>query len=86
MKQLIYELATRSSAAASQDERYLPFRGNIANMRVIGLRRTIMIDVGLSSNFAHLEAALDHAGCRLRDIDMVVSAMSISTMSVLPGI
>lgn len=41
-------------------------------MRVIGLRRTIMINVGLSSNFAHLEAALDHAGCRLRDIDMVV--------------
>jgi glyoxylase-like metal-dependent hydrolase (beta-lactamase superfamily II) len=39
---------------------------------VRGSSRTIMIDIGLSSNFPHLLTCLNHVGCPPEKIDMVV--------------
>ena len=49
------------------------FKNRAANAYLVrGKSRTIMIDVGLSSNFVHLLECLDHLGCGLDQIDMVI--------------
>ena len=49
------------------------FKNRAANAYlVVGSRRTIMIDVGLSTNYPHLLACLSHVGIAPEKIDMVV--------------
>src|SRR5207248_1363235 len=49
------------------------FKNRAANAYLVrGSSRTVMIDVGLSSNYPHLLASLDHLGVKPDDIDMVV--------------
>jgi hydroxyacylglutathione hydrolase len=49
------------------------FKNRAANAYLVrGKSRTIMIDVGLSSNFPALQQCLDHLGCPLQEIDMVI--------------
>src|ERR1043166_7752722 len=51
----------------------IPFKTRAANAYlVIGSRRTIMIDVGLSTNSPHLVPCLNHVGVAPEKIDMVV--------------
>lgn len=58
---------------AAENVYQIRFKNRAANAYLVrGSRRTILIDVGLSSNFAHLEASLAHVGCGLDDIDMLV--------------
>ncbi len=58
---------------AAEDVYQIRFKTRAANAYLVrGKSRTIMIDVGLSSNFAHLLECLDHLGCRLDQIDMVI--------------
>lgn len=69
----LFETELCSLIRAAEDVYQVRFKNRAANAYLVrGARRTIMVDVGLSSNFAHLEAALAHLGCGLRDIDMVV--------------
>ena len=49
------------------------FKNRAANAYLVrGSSRTIMIDVGLSSNYPHLLTCLGHIGVKPGDIDMVV--------------
>jgi hydroxyacylglutathione hydrolase len=58
---------------AAEDVFQIRFKNRAANAYLVrGKSRTIMIDVGLSSNFAHLLECLDHLGCRLDQIEMVI--------------
>jgi hydroxyacylglutathione hydrolase len=58
---------------ATDDVYQIRFKNRAANAYlVIGSRRTILIDVGLSSNFPHLLTCLDHVGITPEKIDMVV--------------
>lgn len=69
----LFETELCALIRAAEDVYQIRFKNRAANAYLVrGSRRTIMIDVGLSSNFAHLEAALDHVGCTLRDIELVV--------------
>ncbi len=58
---------------AAPDVYQIRFKNRAANAYLVrGSKRTILIDVGLSSNFTHLEACLAHLNCALADIDLVV--------------
>ncbi|WP_426436545.1 MBL fold metallo-hydrolase [Bradyrhizobium genosp. P] len=58
---------------AAEDVYQIRFKNRAANAYLVrGSRRTIMIDVGLSSNYPHLVACLDHIGVTPAMIDMVV--------------
>jgi hydroxyacylglutathione hydrolase len=58
---------------AAPDVYQIRFKNRAANAYLVrGSSRTIMIDVGLSSNFSHLVECLDHVGCPLERIDMVI--------------
>lgn len=58
---------------AAEDVYQVRFKNRAANAYVVrGSSRTIMIDVGLSSNYPHLLQCLDHVGCPPEKIDMVV--------------
>ena len=58
---------------AAHDVYQIRFKNRAANAYlVIGTKRTIMIDVGLSSNYPHLVTCLNHAGVTPEEIDMVV--------------
>ena len=58
---------------AAEDVYQIRFKNRAANAYLVrGKSRTIMIDVGLSSNFVHLLECLDHLGCALDQIDMVI--------------
>jgi hydroxyacylglutathione hydrolase len=58
---------------AAEDVYQIRFKNRAANAYLVrGSKRTILIDVGLSSNFVHLKASLEHVGCSLDDIDIVV--------------
>jgi hydroxyacylglutathione hydrolase len=58
---------------AAEDVYQIRFKNRAANAYLVrGKSRTIMIDVGLSSNFVHLLECLDHLGCGLDQIDMVI--------------
>ena len=56
---------------AAPDVYQVRFKNRAANAYlVVGSRRTIMIDVGLSSNYPHLLACLKHLGITPDSIDM----------------
>jgi hydroxyacylglutathione hydrolase len=58
---------------AAPDVYQIRFKNRAANAYlVVGSRRTIMIDVGLSSNYPHLLTCLKHVGVTPDKIDMVV--------------
>ena len=58
---------------AAEDVYQIRFKNRAANAYLVrGKSRTIMIDVGLSSNFPHLLQCLEHVGCPPDKIDMVV--------------
>ena len=58
---------------AAEDVYQIRFKNRAANAYLVrGKSRTIMIDVGLSSNFPHLNECLEHLGCPLDKIDMVI--------------
>ncbi len=52
---------------AAEDVYQIRFKNRAANAYLVrGSSRTIMIDVGLSSNYPHLLTCLDHLGCHAR--------------------
>ncbi len=58
---------------AAPDVYQIRFKNRAANAYLVrGSKRTILIDVGLSSNFEHLKASIEHVGCTIDAIDMVV--------------
>ena len=58
---------------ATEDVYQIRFKNRAANAYLVrGSKRTIMIDVGLSSNYPHLLACLNHVGITPDKIDMVV--------------
>ena len=58
---------------AAEDVYQIRFKNRAANAYLVrGSKRTIMIDVGLSSNYSHLLECLQHLGVKPSDIDMVV--------------
>ena len=58
---------------AAEDVYQIRFKNRAANAYlVVGSRRTIMIDVGLSTNYPHLLTCLAHVGITPEKIDMVV--------------
>jgi hydroxyacylglutathione hydrolase len=58
---------------AAPDVYQVRFKNRAANVYlVVGSRRTILIDVGLSSNYQHLLTCLSHVGVTPDRIDMVV--------------
>src|SRR6202011_4811591 len=58
---------------AAEDVYQIRFKNRAANAYLVrGKSRTIMIDVGLSSNFPALLECLHHVGCPPDKIDMVI--------------
>jgi glyoxylase-like metal-dependent hydrolase (beta-lactamase superfamily II) len=58
---------------AAPDVYQIRFKNRAANAYlVVGSKRTILIDVGLSTNYPHLLTCLDHVGVAPEKIDMVV--------------
>jgi hypothetical protein len=58
---------------AAEDVYQVRFKNRAANAYLVrGSSRTILIDVGLSSNYPHLLTCLGHIGVKPDDIDMVV--------------
>ena len=58
---------------ATEDVYQIRFKNRAANAYLVrGSKRTVMIDVGLSSNYPHLLTCLGHIGVKPNDIDMVV--------------
>src|ERR1700752_2180330 len=58
---------------AAPDVYQVRFKTRAANAYLVkGSRRTIMVDVGLSSNYPHLLTCLEHVGVTPDKIDMVV--------------
>jgi glyoxylase-like metal-dependent hydrolase (beta-lactamase superfamily II) len=58
---------------AAEDVYQIRFKNRAANAYLVrGSSRTIMVDVGLSSNYPHLLTCLNHIGVKPDDIDMVV--------------
>lgn len=58
---------------AAEDVYQIRFKNRAANAYLVrGSKRTVMIDVGLSTNYPHLLACLDHVGVTPEQIDMVV--------------
>jgi glyoxylase-like metal-dependent hydrolase (beta-lactamase superfamily II) len=58
---------------AAEDVYQVRFKNRAANAYVVrGRSRTIMIDVGLSSNYPYLVQCLHHIDCPPEEIDMVV--------------
>jgi glyoxylase-like metal-dependent hydrolase (beta-lactamase superfamily II) len=58
---------------AAPDVYQVRFKNRAANAYLVkGSRRTILVDVGLSSNYAHLLTCLAHVGVTPDKIDMVV--------------
>ena len=58
---------------AAADVYQIRFKNRAANAYLVrGTSRTILIDVGLSTNYPHLLTCLAHVGVAPEDIDMVV--------------
>src|SRR6476660_1424860 len=58
---------------AADDVYQIRFKNRAANAYLVcGSRRTILVDVGLSSNYPHLLTCLNHVGVTPEKIDMVV--------------
>ena len=62
-----------SLVLAAPDVYQIRFKNRAANAYlVVGSKRTIMIDVGLSTNYPHLLTCLNHVGITPEKIDLVV--------------
>jgi glyoxylase-like metal-dependent hydrolase (beta-lactamase superfamily II) len=58
---------------ADENVYQIRFKSRAANVYLVrGTSRTILIDVGLSTNYPHLVACLNHVDCPPETIDMVV--------------
>jgi hydroxyacylglutathione hydrolase len=58
---------------ADENVYQIRFKNRAANVYLVrGTSRTILIDVGLSTNYPHLVACLNHVDCPPETIDMVV--------------
>src|ERR1700755_2381344 len=58
---------------AAEDVYQIRFKNRAANAYLVrGSSRTVMIDVGLSSNFQHMVECLHHLDCPPEKIDMVI--------------
>jgi glyoxylase-like metal-dependent hydrolase (beta-lactamase superfamily II) len=69
----LFETDVCTLIEAAPDVYQIRFKNRAANAYlVIGSKRTIMIDVGLSTNYPHLLACLNHVGITPEKIDMVV--------------
>ncbi|MGH6740300.1 MAG: MBL fold metallo-hydrolase, partial [Bradyrhizobium sp.] len=69
----LFETEVCTLILAAPDVYQVRFKNRAANAYlVVGSRRTIMIDVGLSSNYPALIACLAHVGITPDKIDMVV--------------
>jgi glyoxylase-like metal-dependent hydrolase (beta-lactamase superfamily II) len=69
----LFETEVCTLILAAPDVYQVRFKNRAANAYlVVGSRRTIMIDVGLSSNYPALVACLNHVGVTPDKIDMVV--------------
>ena len=65
--------AVCSLIQAAEDVYQIRFKNRAANAYLVrGKSRTIMIDVGLSSNYLALQECLEHVGCPPDKIDMVI--------------
>jgi glyoxylase-like metal-dependent hydrolase (beta-lactamase superfamily II) len=69
----LFETETCTLILAAPDVYQVRFKNRAANAYlVVGSKRTVMIDVGLSSNYPQLVACLKHVGITPDRIDMVV--------------
>src|ERR1700716_4179295 len=69
----LFDSEVCSLIQATDDVYQIRFKNRAANgYLVCGSKRTIMVDVGLSSNYPHLLACLNHVGITPEKIDMVV--------------
>jgi glyoxylase-like metal-dependent hydrolase (beta-lactamase superfamily II) len=69
----LHENDVCSLIEAAPDVYQIRFKNRAANAYLVaGSKRTIMIDVGLSSNYPHLLACLNHVGVSPEKIDMVI--------------
>ncbi|WP_338828711.1 MBL fold metallo-hydrolase [Bradyrhizobium sp. 27S5] len=69
----LFETDVASLIQAADDVYQIRFKNRAANAYLVrGSKRTIMIDVGLSTNYPALVACLDHLGVTPEMIDMVV--------------
>jgi glyoxylase-like metal-dependent hydrolase (beta-lactamase superfamily II) len=70
---ILLDNETCSLIQAAEDVYQIRFKNRAANAYLVrGRTRTILIDVGLSSNFPFLVECLAHVGCTPEAIDMVV--------------
>jgi len=71
--EILLETEVCTLILAAPDVYQVRFKNRAANAYlVVGSKRTIMIDVGLSSNYSHLLTCLDHVGVTPDKIDLVV--------------
>jgi glyoxylase-like metal-dependent hydrolase (beta-lactamase superfamily II) len=69
----LFETDVCTLIEAAPDVYQIRFKNRAANAYlVVGSKRTIMIDVGLSTNYPHLLTCLNHVGITPEKIDMVV--------------
>ena len=69
----LFDTEVASLIQAADDVYQVRFKNRAANAYLVrGSKRTIMIDVGLSTNYPHLVACLGHIGVTTDMIDMVV--------------
>ena len=62
---------------AAEDVYQIRFKNRAANAYLVrGEKRTILIDVGLSSNYPALLECLCHVGCPPESIDMVIALIT----------
>ena len=70
---VLLDLPACTLIQAAEDVYQIRFKNRAANAYLVrGKSRTIMIDVGLSSNYLSLLECLEHVGCPPDKIDMVV--------------
>src|SRR5450432_2468756 len=69
----LFEADVATLIQAAPDVYQIRFKNRAANAYlVVGSKRTIMIDVGLSTNYPHMLNCLNHLGITPEKIDMVV--------------
>jgi hydroxyacylglutathione hydrolase len=69
----LFESEVATLIQAAPDVYQVRFKNRAANAYLVkGSRRTVMVDVGLSSNYPHLLACLEHVGVTPDMIDRVV--------------
>ena len=69
----LFDIDVCTLIEAAEDVYQIRFKNRAANAYLVrGSSRTIMIDVGLSSNYPYLLTCLEHLQCPLEEISMVV--------------